>query len=155
MGGSSDTLALTLAQEFKKRNNPSNYKELTLAVVKTVEPLQLALANSQIMLSKELGNLYVPEWFTFRCNIDKTGVLSSNVPENTNNAESITETHSYTGASCVMPDAISLLAGAIIGVRDELLALKCTLAIGDKIIVAPLESDSQYVIVDKLTTTGG
>ena len=58
MGGSSDTLALTLAQEFKKRNNPSNYKELTLAVVKTVEPLQLALANSQIMLSKELKDKF-------------------------------------------------------------------------------------------------
>ena len=155
MSGNSDNLALVFAQELKKRNNPSSYKELTIAIVKTVEPLQLAVANSQIMLSEALGNLYIPEWFTFRCNIDKTGVLSSTVPSDTDNAESITETHSYTGSPCNMPDAISSLASAILGVRDELLALRCILAVGDKVIVAPLESDSEYVIVDKLTATAG
>ena len=155
MGGNSDTLALTLAQEFKKRNNPSSYKELTIATVQTVEPLQLTVANSQILLSEEIGNLYIPEWFTFRCNIDKTGILSSTVPSDTDTAESISETHSYTGTPCNMLDAISSLASAILGVRDELLALKCTLAKGDKVIVAPLESDSEYVIVDKLTSAGG
>lgn len=53
-----------------------------------------------------------------------------------------------------MPDAISSLASAILGVRDELLQLKCILQVGDKVIVAPLESDSEYVIVDKLTKKG-
>lgn len=145
-----DKLALKLAQELKQRNNPSSYKELTIATVSTVEPLLLTVSNSQIQLSESLGNLYIPEWFQFRCDIDKTGTLSSSVPSDTDNAEAVTETHSYTGASCQMPNAISYLAGAILGVRDELLALKCVLQVGDKVIVAPLESDSEYVIVDKV-----
>lgn len=150
-----DKLGLQLAKEFKARNNPSNLKEVTIATVQTVEPLQLSVANSQILLSEELGNLYIPEWFTFRCNIDKTGTLSATVPSDTDNAEAITEVHSYTGADCQMPNAISNLASAILGVRDELLALKCILQVGDKVIVAPLESDSDYVIIDKLTVKEG
>lgn len=149
-----DKLALKFAQMHKENRNPSSYKELTIATVQTVEPLLLTVSNSQIQLSEEIGNLYIPEWFTFRCNIDKTGVLSSSVPSNTDNAESIQETHSYTGGACQMPDAISSLASAILGVRDELLQLKCILQVGDKVIVAPLESDSEYVIVDKLTKKG-
>ena len=145
-----DKLGLLFAQEFKKRNNPTSYNELTIATVKTVAPLELTIANSQIQLSEALGNLYIPEWFKFRCDIDKTGVLSSSVPSDTDNAEALSETHSYTGAQCQMPNAIAYLASAILGVRDELLALKCNLAVGDKLIVAPLESDSDYVIVDKL-----
>lgn len=149
-----DKLALKFAQMHKENRNPSSYKELTIATVQTVEPLLLTVSNSQIQLSEEIGNLYIPEWFTFRCNIDKTGVLSSSVPSDTDNAESIQETHSYTGSACQMPDAISSLASAILGVRDELLQLKCILQAGDKVIVAPLESDSEYVIVDKLTKKG-
>jgi hypothetical protein len=150
-----DKLGLQLAKALKERNNPSSYKEITIATVQTVEPLQLSVANAQIMLSEELGNLYIPEWFLFRCNIDKTGVLSGNVPSDTDNAEAVSETHSYTGSACQMPTAISDLASAILGVRNELLALKCTLKVGDKLLVAPLESDSDYVIIDKLATNEG
>jgi hypothetical protein len=145
-----DKLALKFAQELKARNNPSSYKELTIATVSKVEPLLLTVSNSQIQLSEEIGNLYIPEWFQFRCDIDKTQTLSSSVPSDTDNAEAVAETHSYTGAGCQMPNAISYLASAILGVRDELLALKCELKVGDKVIVSPLESDSEYVIVDKV-----
>lgn len=154
MTDKSDKLALKLAKEFKKRNNPSSYKELTIATVQAIEPLQLTVANSQILLSEELGNLFIPEWFTFRCNIDSTGMLSETVTSETDSAQAVTETHSQGGAPCNMPNAIANLSNAILAVRDELLALKCELKIGDKLIVAPLESDSEYVIVDKLTTKG-
>ena len=152
MTDSINKLALKFAIEYKKRNNPSSYKELTVATVQCVEPLQLTVANSQIQLSEALGNLYIPEWFDFRCNIDATGLLSSTVPSETDSAQAITETHSYTGTPCQMPDAIVHVSNAILAVRDELLALKCILQVGDKLIVAPLESDSEYVIVDKLKT---
>ncbi len=152
MTDSINKLALKFATEYKKRNNPSSYKELTVATVQCVEPLQLTVVNSQIQLSEALGNLCVPEWFDFRCNIDATGLLSESVQSDTEEAVSITETHSYTGTPCQMPDAIAYVSSAILAVRDELLALKCILQVGDKLIVAPLESDSEYVIVDKLKT---
>ena len=56
-----DKLALKFAQELKARNNPSSYKELTIATVSKVEPLLLTVSNSQIQLSEEIGNLYIPE----------------------------------------------------------------------------------------------
>lgn len=149
-----DKLALKLAKEYKKRNNPSSYKELTIATVEQVSPLILTVANAQIRLSEELGNLFIPEWFVFRCNIDSTGMLSSSVPSDLDLATGITEIHSQSGADCQIPNAIAYLASAISGVNDELLALKCELKIGDKLIVAPLESDSEYVIVDKLFIKG-
>lgn len=154
MTDKSDKLALKLAKEFKRRNNPSSYKELTIATVQQVEPLQLTIANSQIFLSEEIGNLFIPEWFAFRCKIDSTGMLSKTVPTETESAQGITETHSQSGATCNMPNAIVHTSNAILAVRDELLGLKCELQIGDKLIVAPLEADSEYVIVDKLSVKG-
>lgn len=150
MTDSSDKLALTLAKKFKGCQNPSSYKELTIATVQKLEPLELALSNSQIILSQENKNLHIPEWFDFRCNIDATSVLSASVPSDTDSAKGVKEVHSYTGADCVMPDAIAYLASAILGVRDELLKLRCILQIGDKVIVSPLKADSEYVIIDKL-----
>jgi len=101
------------------------------------------------MLS-ENDELLISEFFRLRCNIDKTGVLSSNVPSDTDNAESISETHSYTGAACQMPSAVSYLAGAILGVRDELLNLKCDLQIGDYVVIVSLEQKDRYLLVDKV-----
>ena len=152
MTESSDKLALTLAKKFKGCKNPSSYKELTIATVQKLEPLELAVSNSQIILSEELGNLHIPEWFDFRCKIDETGVLSADVSSDLDDAVSIEETHSYTGSPCQMPNAILSLASAISGVRDELLKLKCVLAVGDKVVVSPLRADSEYVLIDKLKT---
>lgn len=101
------------------------------------------------MLTED-DELYISEFFRLRCNIDKTGVLSSSVPSDTDSAEQVKETHSYTGADCVMPNAISYLASAILGVRDELLALKCNLQIGDHVLIASLEQKDRYILVDKV-----
>ena len=49
-----------------------------------------------------------------------------------------------------MPDAVSYLAGAILKVRDELLALKCDLKIGDHVVIVSLEQKDRYLLVDKV-----
>ncbi|MCD8025091.1 MAG: DUF2577 family protein [Candidatus Gastranaerophilales bacterium] len=140
----------TLADELKKRNNPTDLKSAILARVEEITPLIIvSYSDGKIMLT-ENDELFISEFFRLRCNIDKTGVLSSTVPSDTDNAESITETHSYTGTACNMPDAISSLASAILGVRDELLALKCDLAIGDYVLIASLEQKDRYILIDKV-----
>lgn len=142
-----------LASELKGRDNPKDLKSAIIARVEQVAPLVIvSYADGKIMLTED-DELLICEFFRLRCNIDKTGVLSSNVPENTDNAEAITETHSYTGTACNMPDAISYLAGAIIGIRDELLALKCDLKIGDNVVIASLEQKDRYILIDKVLNT--
>lgn len=143
-------LSLMLAQMNKKNANPTVYGECVLAKVINVSPLTLSLANEQIQICEADETLIIPEWFQFRCDIDKTGMLSSSVPASVENANSIAETHSYSGAPCNMPNAVSSLSDAILSIRDELLNLKCMLKFNDKCIVAPLGSDSQYVLVDKV-----
>lgn len=139
-----------LADELKGRDNPKDLKSGIIARVEQVAPLVIvSYADGKIMLT-ENDELYISEFFRLRCNIDKTGVLSADVPANTDNAEAITETHSYTGSPCNMPDAISYLAGAIIGIRDELLALKCELQIGDHVVIASLEQKDKFILIDKV-----
>lgn len=139
-----------LADNLKKRDNPKDLKSGIIARVEKIDPLVIvSYADGKIMLT-ENEELLISEFFRLRCNIDKTGVLSSTVPENTDNAEAISETHSYTGSPCQMPDAISYLAGAILGVRDELLALKCNLQIGDHVLIASLEQKDRFVLIDKI-----
>lgn len=139
-----------LADELKGRDNPTDLKSGIIARVEEIDPLIIvSYADGKIMLT-ENEELLISEFFRLRCNIDKTGVLSSSVPDNTDNAEAITETHSYTGAPCQMPDAISYLASAILGVRDELLNLKCNLQIGDHVLLASLEQKDRYILIDKV-----
>lgn len=139
-----------LADNLKKRDNPKDLKSGIIARVEKIDPLVIvSYADGKIMLT-ENEELLISEFFRLRCNIDKTGVLSSSVPKNTDNAEAISETHSYTGSPCQMPDAISYLAGAILGVRDELLALKCNLQIGDHVLIASLEQKDRFVLIDKI-----
>lgn len=138
-----------LAKEFKKRNNTNDLKEGKAGTVINLEPLTVALQNGAITLT-DGDDLILTEAFKLRCNIDKTGVLSSTVPSNTDSAESVTETHSYTGSACSMPNAISSLAAAILGVRDELLNLKCTLSLDDLVLLLPAENNGVYYLVDKI-----
>ena len=140
----------SLAGALKERDNPKDLKSGIIARVEQVAPLVIvSYADGRIMLT-ENDELLISEFFRLRCNIDATGVLSATVPENTDNAEAITETHSYTGSPCNMPDAISYLAGAIIGIRNELLALKCDLKIGDNVVLASLEQKDKYILIDKV-----
>lgn len=137
------------AKEFGKRNNPTDMKSGIIGKVVQVEPVIVSIDNGKVLL-KENNELEISEWFRFRCNIDKEGKLSSDVPSDTDNAEAVSETHSYTGSACAMPNAISYLASAILGVRDELLALKCELNKGDYVSVSSLEENGKYVLLDKV-----
>lgn len=142
-------LADILVGELKKRDNPTDLKTGIIGVVKQLEPLVVSINEGAINLT-ENDNLLISEWFRFRCNINKTEALSSGVPEDLSNAEAVTETHSYTGSPCNMPSAISYLAAAITKVNTELLALKCVLAVGDKVIISSLEQTDLYIVIDKV-----
>ena len=83
-----------VADEFKKRNNPTDLKSAILAKVEQITPLVIvSFADGKIMLT-ENDELYISEFFRLRCNIDKTGMLSSTVPSETDSAKSIQEVHS-------------------------------------------------------------
>ncbi len=143
------TIIDVLKTELQKRNNPTDLKANIIGKVVQLEPIIVSISDGHVLL-KESNHLEISEWFRFRCNIDKNNTLSSTVPNNTSSATSVTETHSKSGTACTMPTAISDLATAILGVRDELLALKCNLRQGDYVVVASLEETDKYVLLDKV-----
>lgn len=138
-----------LAKSLKERDNPTDLKPSIIGVVKQLSPLIVSINDGAILLTED-DNLLISEWFRFRCNIDQTEALSSGVPSDLESAKGVTETHSYTGSPCTMPDAISYLADAITKVNTELLALKCRLALGDKVIISSLEQTDMYLVIDKV-----
>ena len=142
-------LTSILVGELKKRDNPTDLKTGIIGVVKQLEPLVVSINEGAINLTED-DNLLISEWFRFRCNINKTEALSSGVLSDLDSARGVSETHSYTGAACVMPDAISYLADAITKVNTELLALKCNLALGDKVVISSLEQTDLYIVIDKV-----
>jgi len=143
------TIIDVLKNELEKRNNPTDLKAAIVGKVVQLSPIIVSISDGHVLL-KENEHLEISEWFRFRCNIDKDKTLSKTVPDDTKNAKSVTETHSYNGGACAMPNAISDLASAILGVRDELLALKCNLSLGDYVVVASLEETDKYVLLDKV-----
>lgn len=138
-----------LAKSLKDRDNPTDLKPSLIGIVKQLEPVIVATDEGAILLT-ENDNLLISEWFRFRCNIDKTSALSSDVPSSVENAKAVSETHSYTGTACVMPNAISFLADAITSINTELLALKCDLKLGDKVVLSSLEQTDTYILIDKV-----
>lgn len=142
-------LTRVLKDALKERNNPTDYKAIHLAKVVKLEPLIVSIYEDKILLEENV-ELYISEWFRFRCNIDKTSALSSTVPSKLDSAKGVTETHSYGGAPCQMPNAISYLADAISAVNSELLALKCELKVGDYVAVGSLEQTDRYILLDKV-----
>ena len=147
-----ETFAEIISKEFKKRDNPVNLKPTIIGKVVQISPIIVQIKNGKILLT-ENEELEISEWFRFRCDIDTGGALSSNVPNNLENAKNVTEIHSESGANCQMPDAIASLASAILGVRDELLALKCNLKQGDYASIASLDETNKYILLDKVLTT--
>ncbi len=147
-----ETFAEIISKEFKKRDNPVNLKPTIIGKVVQISPIIVQIKNGKILLT-ENEELEISEWFRFRCDIDTGGALSSNVPNNLENAKNVTEIHSESGANCQMPDAIASLASAILGVRDELLALKCNLKQGDYVSIASLDETNKYILLDKVLTT--
>ncbi len=142
-------LAQILASELKKRNNPTDLKPSIIGIVKQLSPLIVSIEDGAFLLTED-DNLLVSEWFRFRCNIDQTGALSSDVPASLESAKGVTETHSQSGTPCTMPDAISYLADAITSINTELLALKCNLALGDEVVISSLEQTDIYIVIDKV-----
>lgn len=142
-------LVQILAKALKERDNPTDLKASVIGVVKQLSPLIVSINDGAILLTED-DNLLVSEWFRFRCNIDQTGALSSDVPSSLESAKGVEETHSYTGSPCTMPDAISFLADAITSINTELLALKCNLELGDKVLLSSLEQTDMYIVIDKV-----
>ena len=75
-----------LAGELKERDNPVDLKSGIIATVEQVEPVIVSYADGKIML-KEGEELIISEWFRFRCNIDKTNRLTSDVPKDRENCQ--------------------------------------------------------------------
>lgn len=138
-----------LAGKFKENQNPTDLKPSIIGTVKQLEPLIISINEDAVLLT-EGDELLISEWFRFRCNIDKTGALSSDVPSSLESAKGVTESHSQSGSPCTMPDAIAYLADAIVSINTELLALKCELALNDLVIIASLEQTDKYLLIDKV-----
>ena len=159
-------LARVLKRELQKRNNPKDLKSIHIGTVTNIEPVTVTIYENKVTLT-ENDDLYISEWFRFRCNIDKTKALSEQVPEKLQDSENyceqakeIKETHSANGSPCAMPDAISLLANAINSTNSainltnsELLALKCDLKIGDYVTIGSLEQLDRYILLDKVLSS--
>ncbi len=142
-------LTNVLKGALKSRNNPTDLKAINIATVVKLEPLTVSLYEGKVLL-REDNELYISEWFRFRCNIDSAKWLSEKVKEDLQNANAVKETHSNGGAPCQMPNAITCLADAIDCVATELLALKCDLKLGDYVAVGSLEQTDRYILLDKV-----
>ena len=138
-----------LKEKLKERNNPTDLKSIVIGKVVKLEPLTVSIYEDKVLLT-ENDELYISEWFRFRCNIDKTKRLSEDVPNELSNALAVSETHSFTGTPCGMPSAISYLSNAINCINAELLALKCDLKTGDLVSVGSLEQLDRYILLDKV-----
>ncbi len=142
-------LARVLKGALKECQNPTDLKAVNIAKVVKLEPLTVSLYEGKVLL-REGFELYISEWFRFRCNIDKTSALSSDVPSKLESAKAITETHSFISSACLMPNAITYLADAISAVNAEVLALKCDLKLNDYVAVGSLEQTDRYILIDKV-----
>jgi len=152
-----------LKNELNKRNNPTDLKSIHIGTVVNLSPLTVSIYEGKVILT-ENDNLFISEWFRFRCDIDKTSALSQDVPNYLSasqsayeSAKEVTETHSANGLPCDMPSAITLLAtaiensnSAISSVNTELLQLKCVLAVGDFVTIGSLEQLDRFILIDKV-----
>lgn len=138
-----------LANLLNERTNPTDLKASMIGKVVKLSPITIQIDNGNALLV-ENDELEISEWFRFRCNIDKDKALSSDVPTNLEQAKAITEVHSYGGTPCQMPNAITFLATAIEKITGEILALKCDFKVGDFVLVASLEEENKYILVDKV-----
>lgn len=144
-----EALSTIISRELIKRNNPIDLKPALIGQIAALEPICVSVEDSQI-LHTEGDNLYISQWFRFRCDIDKTKVLSSDIPDFLDDAASIKEVHSANGSACSMPSAVNYLINAINGINSELLKLKCDLKIGDLVWLQSMESNNGYLLVDKV-----
>ena len=144
-----DDLINVLKNELSNRNNPIDLKPVYIGKIINLSPIQAAVFDGKVILT-ENDDLLISEQFRLRCNIDKTSILSSDIPDLLEQAKQITETHSSSGTPCNMPTAVEKLANAIDKVKTELLQLKCDLTIGDHVAIASLKQLDRYILIDKV-----
>lgn len=149
MNNQNNDIVDVLKSKLKERNNPADLKSIIIGKVVQLEPVIVSVYEGKVLL-EENDELYISEWFRFRCNIDKTQRLTSDVPNELTSAQEVGETHSFTGAPCTMPNAISHLVNAIDCINAEVLALKCNLKRGDLVAVGSLEQLDRYILLDKV-----
>ena len=142
-------LVEVLKNSINNCKNPTDLKPSIIGKVVQLSPVIVSINEGKILL-EENEELFISEWFRFRCNIDKTSKLSGGVPSDLSSARGVSETHSYSGASCNMPSAIDYVAKAIEKVTAELLALKCDLKTGDLVVLGSLEQLDKYILLDKV-----
>ena len=75
-----------LKDSLKERTNPNDLKEIHIGVVQNLEPVIVTIFEGKVVV-KEEDELFISEWFRFRCDIDKTGALSSDVPDELQSSE--------------------------------------------------------------------
>jgi len=138
-----------IARLMQERNNPADLKPSIIGKVVKLDPLTIQIEDGKVLLV-ENEELEISEWFRFRCNIDKTGALSSDIPSFLNSAKNIQEVHSQGGAACNMSKAINYLCNAVNAITNELLSLKCTLQLDDYVSIASLEELNKYILTDKV-----
>ncbi len=99
-------LISVMKRHLKQCQNPTDLKPAIIGKVEKLNPI-IVSTNEGKALWEENEELFISEWFRFRCNIDKDKTLSQTVPSNIESAKAVTETHSFTAAPCIMPNAIS------------------------------------------------
>ena len=142
-------LVSVMKRHLKQCQNPADLKPVIVGKVEKLDPIIVSTHEGKA-LWVEHEELFISEWFKFRCNIDKTKSLSESVPSELSSAKQINEVHSYTGTGCQMPDSITHLASAINYIDGELLSLKCELKVGDLVILGSLEQTDRYILLDKV-----
>ncbi len=81
-------LASVLKKHIKLCKNPTDLKAINIAKVVKIEPLTVSLYEGKVLL-RENNELYISEWFRFRCNIDKEKTLSQTVPSKLDSAKAV------------------------------------------------------------------
>ncbi len=157
-------LTTILKQALNSRNNPKDFKAIHIGKVINLNPLTVSIYEGKVQL-KENVDMYISEFFRFRCNINKTSELTTQFEnditlstQNCTSAEGVSEIHSFTpNLPCTMPSAIAYLSTAIQNtnnaikrVNKELLELKCDLKIGDLVELGSLEQTDRFILLDKV-----
>ena len=138
-----------LAEQYKKRDNPTDLKPAIIGVVTGLNPLCVSIDDGLINLF-ENDNLILSEWFMIRTEIDKESDLSEQVPNLLEQAQAVKETHSQGGAPCIIPDAVALEGQAVSLINTELFRHKIELKQGDYVILNSAEQQDTYILIDKL-----
>ncbi len=165
-----------LAKEFKKRNNPNEFKPC-IGIVLNLNPIRIAILNGEVILTEQ-DNLIITEWFKKRWDIDKEHDLSVDLPAKLNWAKLnliqakllassavSTDVYHSNGASCsvtsanfaLVQQAIDQIAEAIDNVSDAvkinkeaLLELKLDLQVGDSVFIVPATETDKFFLTDKV-----